>query len=510
MSIFKNQNFKAVLLIVFTLLVSCEEDTIGDEAFGTLEGKVVSNSFNIPLENVKITTNPSSTTVFTDKDGNFIIEDISIGDYSVQADKDDFETSFEPSTIYSNKTTTVVFELDSVASKNLQPAIPTLISPQDKATDISNPVQFVWSSSKNDSDTITYTFELRDGNTGEIQIFENLQDTTLTIDNLSVGANYFWQVTADDAITESTQSKISSFQLRGIENNRFLYVRTLNGNNVIFSGGEPAGLNNSEVDQNEIQLTSSELNCYRPKANRTVNKIAYIRNQGGESHLFTMNLDGSGKTQLTKSIPIAGFRNDEIEFAWSNNGNVIYYPNFNSLYAINIDGSGLSKVYEAPSGEFITEVATNLSNNLIAIKTNDAAGYNVKIQTINPVSKSVTRTIIEGIPGAFGGLDYSINGNKILYTRDISGIENTQYRQLDSRIFEYDIANDNSIEIDTDKPTGYNNLDVSYAPNEGYVMYILTSNDGISEKKIYRKEINTSDDADPELLFTNAFMPNWE
>ena len=48
-----------------------------------------------PLENVKITTNPASTTVFTDSEGNFKIEDILVGDYSVQAEKDNFETSFE-------------------------------------------------------------------------------------------------------------------------------------------------------------------------------------------------------------------------------------------------------------------------------------------------------------------------------------------------------------------------------------------------------------------------------
>jgi len=497
-------------LLTSFLFLSCEEETLEDQTFGSLEGKVVSNGKNLPLENVKITTNPASTTVFTDGEGNFSITDIQIGDYSVQADKDNFQTSFEAASIYNGKLTNVIFEMDSTSASNLQPLAPELFFPADKQIKVANPVQFLWSSSTNDADEIHYTLELRNGNTGETQIFNTLVDTVLTVENLSIGTTYFWQVTADDQVSPPAQSKISNFQLEGVEMNRFLYVKRIDGNNVIFSGGEPTDTNNLEINQNEIQLTTANVNSYRPKAHRLAGKIAFIRTIGGEPHIFTMNLDGTNQKQLTQEISIAGFRQDEIEYTWHNNGGSIYYSNFNKLYAINIDGSGTRLVYEASNDEFISEVAANPLNQQVVIKLNDSNGYNAKLRIVNPDSGLGTQTIISGVTGALGGIDYSVNGNKILYTRDVSGSENAQYRQLDSRIFEYDISTNTSTEIDTYKPTGFNNLDAKYSPNGGFIIFTYTSNDGISEKRIVRKQLDVLEIIDNEVLFTNSYMPNWE
>lgn len=506
---FKNSSCLMVFSALFFFL-SCEEETLSDQSFGTLEGKVVAKGLNTSLENVKITTNPSSTTVFSDSEGNFTIDEIEIGNYSVQADKDEFLTAFEPANILSGKKTTVIFEMDSIDANNLPPLEPKLLFPVDKSNSVNNPVQFVWSSSANDADEIVYALELRNGSTGETQVFEAIMDTVFTVDKLSFGANYFWQVIASDEITSPVQSKISSFQLQSIAENRFLYVRTINGNNVIFSGGEPTGINNQEVDQNEIQLTSSTINAFRPKANRALGKIAFIRTFGGEDHLFTMNMDGTDQRQITKDVPVAGFRQDEMEFSWNNNGSAIYYPNFNKLYAINSDGSGTQLVYEAAQDEFITEVAPNPINQRIVVKINNPQGYNVKLRVLDPNLPLGVQTIIAGIPGAFGGLDYAPDGNKILYTRDVSGTENAQYRRLDNRIFEFDLVTNTSTEIDTQKASGFNNLDAKYAPNGGFVIFTSTSNDGISEKRIVRKQLGTFEIIQNELLFTNAFMPNWE
>ncbi|WP_116770663.1 carboxypeptidase regulatory-like domain-containing protein [Maribacter litoralis] len=509
MTHFKNISYSAALC--FSLLfLSCEEETLGDQSFGSLEGKVVTNGDNLPLENVKITTNPASTTVFTDSDGNFTIQDILTGDYSIQADKDNYETSFEAASIFIDKSTTVIFEMDSTSASNLQPLTPVLYFPADKQIKVTSPVEFLWSSAASDEDDIEYTLELRNGNTGETQLFTTVADTTFTVENLAIGATYFWQVTASDNITDPVQSKISNFQLEGIETNRFLFVRNINGNNVIFSGGEPVGNNSQEINQNEVQLTTDNLNSYRPKTNRLAEKIAFIRTIGGESHLFTMNLDGTNQKQLTQEIPIAGFRQDEIEYAWHNNGGSIYYSNFNKLYTINIDGSGNRLVYEALNEEFITEVATNPANEQVVIKLNNAEGYNAQLRIVNPDSSLGTQTIITGVTGALGGIDFSLDGNKVLYTRDVSNTENAQYRQLDTRIFEYDLSTNTSTEIDTQKPTGFNNLDAKYAPNGGYVVFTYTSNDGISEKSIIRKQLDVVDIIENETLFTNGYMPNWE
>ena len=164
--------------------------------------------------------------------------------------------------------------------------------------------------------------------------------------------------------------------------------------------------------------------------------------------------------------------------------------------------------YEAPSGTLITEVDVNEVDNRIAIKTNDANGYNARIVVIDPVTGIETNIALDNVEGAVGGIDFSINGTKVLYTRDVTGFENENYRQLDSRIFVYELGSELVEEIITGKPAGTNDLDVKFSPNEGAIIYMNTSNDGLSQKNIYKVQLDESENR--EMLFTDAFMPDWE
>jgi|GEM_PF-118678 len=492
------------------ILSSCEEETIDESTTGSLEGIVVTQGDNTPLPNVKVSTNPVSTTVFTDAQGQFSIENITTGEYSVQAELQNFVTAFEPANIVADRLVNVVFELDSVQSNNVSPSEPLLLAPLDGSKGQPTDVEFIWSSSQTDNDDIEYVLQLRNGSSNETQVFENLSDTTLTVSDLKIGANYFWQVTANDGINEAVQSKLGSFSVQGVEGNRFLYVRNIDGNNVIFSGSEPLEENSEEPNENEIQLTNGSNNSYRPIKNNQLDKVAFLRTSGSNVHLFTMNPDGTETRQLTSGIPVAGFRQNEVEYTWYNRGQAIYYPNFNVLYTINSDGSGTNPVYEIAEGRFISEIAVNEVNDFIALKTNDAAGYNSRIVIIDPISGTEQQLVVEGLPGALGGLDFSADGTKVLYTRDISGTENSAYRQLDTRIFEYDLNSLTTSEIQTNKVAGINTLDAKYAPNEGSVIYVSTSNDGISEQRIFRVFEDSNGIITTELLFTDANMPNWE
>jgi hypothetical protein len=89
-------------------------------------------------------------------------------------------------------------------------------------------------------------------------------------------------------------------------------------------------------------------------------------------------------------------------------------------------------------------------------------------------------------------------------------VENSEYRRLDNRIFEYNLTTQQTVEINTSKPIGQNDLDPKYAPNDGFVIYTRTSNDGISQKVIQRTERRLDDSVVSQILFTEAFMPNWE
>ncbi|WP_086478302.1 MULTISPECIES: carboxypeptidase regulatory-like domain-containing protein [Arenibacter] len=502
----KKNKLYLLVFVLAALFWGCEEEPIAENSFGTLTGTVVSKGKNTPLPNVKISTTPASTTLFTDEKGEFVFEDIAIGKYSVQAEIDEFQTTFKAATIMEAKTVHIVFELDSLDAGNLSPLAPNLLSPIDKAAEVPVNTTFSWTSSKNDKDEISYSLELRNGSTNQVIVYEALKDTVLTIDQLAIGVNYFWQVSADDGVNSPVKSALSSFTTKEPTNNRFFYVRDVDGNNVIFSGSEP--METGSVNQNELRLTSTNNNSYRPIKNNTVGKVAFLRTLGTQTHLFSMDPDGSAVQQITAAVSVAGFRQDELEFSWYDNGAKLYYPSFNKLYSINLNGSGNKLVYEVANGTFISEIAVNSVNNLVALKTNNANGYEARIVVVDMDTGTEAYVVMDGQPGALGGLDFSMDGTKVLFTRDISGVENAEYRQLDSRIFEYSLVNSTVVEITTKKTAGTNDLDPKYSPDEGTIIFTNTSNDGLSERKIYRTQ--DSENNNRQLLFTNAFMPNWE
>jgi Tol biopolymer transport system component len=499
----------SIFLLGFVLLVvGCDEDTIGDEQFGTLEGTVVSAGNNAPIPNVKVTTNPVSTTVFSDENGQFVIPEIEEGEYSVQAELDEYRTAFEPARISGGKTTTVVFELDSVDADNLPPETPVLLFPEDGATGIPTSSEFKWSSTANDEDEILYTLELRNGETNKTRIFEDLKDTTLVIPELAIGKNYFWQVTASDGINATVQSAISSFTVQGTGENSIYFVRNLDGNNTIFSGGLPAP-DSDEVNVNEIQLTDASFNSYNPKNNTEADRVAFIRSTGEGEQIYTMNTDGTDQRQITSTIPIAGFRNTELEYTWTDNGTAILYPNFDKLFRVGVNGGGSSMVYQTPDGSLISEVATpDFDQDLLLIKTNDLNGYQVRIFTYRISSDSEETVILEGISGGAGSIDITANSDFVLYSLDTSGSQNAAYRQFSSRLFLYDTAAQTSIEVSTEVVPGENDFDAQFSPSEGAIIFTRSANNVGAQKSIYKRQLD-EDTVFDDLLFTEAFMPDW-
>ena len=496
-----------VILFALCLFYSCSEDTIDTFGEGTLNGSVVTDVNNEPLANVKISTTPASSTVFTDENGEFIISSISSDDYSVQAELDGYVTSFEAATITPNETSNVVFEMVTAGSINKQPLEAQLLSPEDGATGVAPEVNFVWSSGSVDDDVLKYSLELRNGTTNETEVFEIEGDTTYTASNLSLGTNYFWQISTDDLSNPVVRSEVSQFKTIDIPNNRFLYVREMNGNSVIFSGD-----NNSEnPNEAELRLTSLSTNSFRPRRNTDVNKIAFLRTVSGNTHLFTMNLDGTNVKQVTNSIPVNGFRISEIDYTWAQNGSRLYYPSFGKLYSIDPDGGGAQLIYETTDGSFITEIsAAAFDDDLIAIKTNDTQGYGVRIFTVRLSSGTEENVVIEGVNGAAGGLDLNANASQLLYTRDVSNSENSQYRLFNSRLFIYDFQTMTSTAVRSDVQSGDNDLDPRWSPSEGAIIFTRIGNNIEAIPNIFSISIDDDIIVEAQLLFTEASQPDWE
>ncbi len=494
-----SRTYLKLIGVLLILLFSCNEDKIGENDFGTIKGNVVAAGNNMPLENVRISTQPISSTVFTDSDGKFTIENVPVGDYAVEARIDDYITDFEPTTVVANAPVNVVFELEVSTTNNRPPTTPQLVAPTENEVLQSIEAVFEWTSTDPEGDAITYTIELRNDQNDDVLLFENITEATYTYSPLILGAQYFWQVSATDGINAPVLSPVGTFDVISAPiDNRILFTRNIDGNNVIFSADE---------DGTEFQLTSQELNSYRPRRNIAGNKIAYLQSTGAQVDIFTMDRDGSNKFQVTSTVTPNGFNLNEINIDWPPNTDRIYFPVFDKLYRIKTNGQGLQLIYQTTDGSFISEIAVSENSNLIVLKTNDVDGYNVSIISVS-FNGNLIDTILTGVNGAVSGLDLSVTNQKILYSYDVSGFESEDYRRLDSRMFIYDMVAMTTTDISDNKPNGTNDLEPIFSPNEAFAIFTNTSNDGISQKDVYSVEIGVEDSRN--LLYSNAFMPDWE
>ncbi|UAM99140.1 hypothetical protein K8354_04775 [Polaribacter litorisediminis] len=487
------------ILIALTLLLctSCGDDKIEIFNTGNITGKVVTKGDNVPIENVKISTSPETSTVFTDENGEFLISDIISASYSVKAEKDLFLTKFEGISLINSEVINVIFELDADTSNNKPPNDVQLIEPANNSLNTELEVELSWSAADVDEDIITYSIEVFNNQNSDVLMIENVLDTLYTIPNLKFNTKYFWQIKATDQINEPVLSEVFNFTTKPFPNNRFLYTRVINGNNVIFSADE---------NGNEIQLTSTDVNSWRPRKGKSINKIAFYRTVGNQTHVFIMDTDGSNEQQVTNNITVNGFNLEELDFAWKDNDSKILFPNFDKLYEIGSNGSSLAQLYQTTNGNFISEIDWNQSTQQIALKTNDANGYNVEIFTIN-TSGAIQHLVTQGKSGAFGGLNFSFSGDSLLYTHDVSSNENATYRQLDTNIFIYNFTSSTATNVSTDKKAGTNDLDPRFSPNEAQIIFVNTSNDNVSQKDLQILDIGLNNGR--KIYTTHAKMIDW-
>jgi hypothetical protein len=486
------------LFICFFILSSCSEEQLDSNAKGTVKGRVVDSESFEPIVNARVSTNPTTSTYFTDEDGYFVFEEILVGEYSFQAQKEGYIAKFEPAVIKAGITTQIIFEMTLSTANNKPPEIPVLTAPANNATNQALKLNLTWTATDKESDVLTYTVTVKNGTTDVVKTYSDVKTTSLEISDLSYSTKYYWQVSVSDGINASSNSVTNSFTTLAFPNPRFLYVKQQNNNNVIFTADESG---------NELQLSSPEVNSYRPRKNLQINKIAFISSDGSQNQIYTMNLDGSNKSKVTSSIAIAGFNMEHVNYCWSTNGSQIIYPNFDKLYRINANGSGLAQIFQTPNGKFISECDWSQDGSQIALKVNDNSGYNVEIYVID-TSGTVLYSVLSGLNGGVSGLNISISNQKIVYTRDISGFQNSTYRRLDSRVFVYDKSTNISTELATGKSNGFNNLDVKFSPNEAEVIFTNTSNDGISVKDVQKASILNGGTS--TTLFAGGSMPEWK
>lgn len=492
------------ILLIPLLMLSCNEELVEQSQTGILKGKVVKKGTNEPLANVKIFTNPTTNTVFSAADGTFEIKEMPVGNYSVKAELSGYLTNFLSVNVQNqNQIVTAVFELEDDESLNSAPSIPILTSPTDNAENQPLSLELTWKSTDPDSlDVLKYRLVIKNNFNTDVLEVKDILINHYSLKNLKYGASYFWQVAVSDDIHPEVLSAVSKFTTSTVPTNRFHYVKKQAGNLYIVS---------SDAAGNNFPFTEISHNSWRPRKNTNAGLIAFLRTDGGNTHIFTAKPDGSDVFKVT-TVPVSGFNSYELDFAWKTNGKELIYANFDKLYRINKDGSGQELIYTTSDGSLISECDWSYDGSMIALKTNNFNGYNTKILIIDTLGNTI-KTVIENVNGGSGGLEFSIDNKYLVYAHDISGYQDGNYRQLDSHIFIYNLTDNTvrDISAESEKPNGTNDLDPRFSPNNAQVIFTNTSNDGLSQKNVMLIDLEEAgSELERTTIFSNAEMPDYD
>ena len=487
-----------IFLLGLLITTGCNEDTIQPQLFGSIEGQVLRKDDLSPLSNVAISTTPTSSSIITDLNGSFTIENVPVGTYSIKAEKEDFITKLEGVTVTGNNVGEVIIRMVKDTSISIPPTTPQVISPLDGEQEQSVNIRLEWISvDEDEEDMLLYDLYLyEDQQSDPILEVMDISDNFLEVTDLQFGKNYYWQVSAKDGRTAPVFGMLWRFKTEDFPDYRFLFAREINGKYDIYSANDMG---------DEIQLTDNNGSNWRPIMSPNRDKIAFISNLGIDLHIYIMNRNGSEVEQVT-SLPISGLNSFDLDFSWSPDGTQILYMRNSILNVINVDGTGLSVLTEAPPGTTFVECDWVGPGNRILVRTLGNAPYASHIWLLD-ANGTFIDTVIPDLPGSTGGGVFSIPGTKILYTQDISGFNSITGRQLDARIFQVDINSGVRVDLSFDKIDGTNDLDARYSPDGAKVIFTNTNNDGISQKNIYIMDL---DGENRTLLFENAEMPEWK
>lgn len=201
--------------LVIVTLVLCEvffgchkrEHFLHPSTTGAIAGKVTDGSGS-PVSQANIFTQPPSSSVTSDVQGNYRIVDLSPDTYTVTALKGDSAASRQV-VVRAGETTVADIPL---GMGNHPPGMPIVLSPQDQSTNQSTTVTLSWSCSDPEGDPLLFDVFFGNTNPPTTLIASNLQNQTYVRSGLDTSTTYYWRVVAKDNHLGFTSGPIWSFR----------------------------------------------------------------------------------------------------------------------------------------------------------------------------------------------------------------------------------------------------------------------------------------------------------
>jgi len=203
-------------LLLVVLLISCKEDTVVPDFFGSIEGVILDAEDNTPIVSAAVSTAPATTSLVTDAEGKFSYTDISTGSYTISVTKTGYDKKSVTVSVNEDQVTPVTILLDKSAPTE-GPGKVTDPSPPNEATDQPIELDLVWHPDTVDVSSIPtkYDVYLFTPNSPMPELIaSDLEDTTVHVENLTYNKTYYWKVNAKLQDTLITEGDIWGFSTR--------------------------------------------------------------------------------------------------------------------------------------------------------------------------------------------------------------------------------------------------------------------------------------------------------
>ena len=490
------RNIFIVLSIIF--LSSCKEDTIQPELYGSISGIVMDQDASSAIEGASITTSPPTSAILSGSDGKFSIKDIPVGNYTITAQKSGYKKASVSVNVRENASAQAAIFLEVDNGTNSAPNPPSDPTPGNEASDQPVSLNLSWSASDPDEgDTLSYTVYLyKSGSTNQEIIAEDISDTTIDVQDLEYSTTYYWQVVVKDSGGLSANGETWSFTTMSFPDNPVVYAKKTDNNYEIFTNDTSAAA--------MVRLTNMVSREWWPRFNSRRSKIAFTSDENIGANIYTMDPDGSNIYRVT-SIPVSGYHNYGIGFCWSFDDGKFFYANNDKLYSINVNGSGRTEIADAPAGWNFREVEQSPQGDKLVILAIGSEVYNSEIYLMNSDGTNMT-LFVGNEPGITERPSFSIDGNSIMFTHDVSSYQSLDGRQLDSHIFIYPIGSGDSIDVSFNKPAGTNDTNPRFSPDGAKIIFNNAPNDGSKVPEVW---IMDADGTNRRMIIEDGLMPDW-
>jgi len=487
------------ILALFILLIfsACTEDKVGLERFGTITGRVVDEQDLSGIANAQLITLPPTHTVLTDEQGNFEMLDVEPGDYELIVTKQDYFSDTIQVTVVSAAVSQVLFNLQKMSHDVFPPEFADNFFPADAQTDVSTDVIFQWQTT-NPGEEINFTLEIFEGDVEPAFRLQNLTDTFARVHGLKFETEYQWHVIAENQAGAVT-SDFLTFTTNSFPEVPILYAKFVDEISQIFV--------TDSLGEVHTQITQNNFHSWRPVANPQRTRIAFLSSRDFNTQLYTMTPEGTDIVRLT-NIPTGGYYNKGVGFAWLPDGERLVFSSYNRLYIINKDGTGLTHLTSIDPRRHFREVDWSPANDKIVTLTMNVNRYEGEMMIMN-TDGSGKQVFLSGLPGALENPVFSPDGQRILYTYDVSGHQSAVGRQLDARIFEYNRQTGESTDLSSSKPPGTNDLGPRYLGNGENIVFINTRNVLGSQRNIWIMPSDTLQSDQRIQIVEDVEFPDW-